>query len=111
MAKKRREDPDYFICPCCGAEVAVGSPVCRECGASDEFGWDDGDWSDDELPIGYSSDETFDYDKFVSEEFPDRAQAKYRWKRKAVALVVLITCVAFFIWAWTQQLGQHWLGP
>jgi hypothetical protein len=55
MARQIRKHDDYFICPCCGAEVAVGAVVCRECGASDEFGWDDGDWWDDELPTGYAS--------------------------------------------------------
>lgn len=83
MAKKRRKKQDYFICPSCGAKVIEGSSACRECGASDEFGWDEGNWWDDELSAGYSSDETFDYDEFVDEEFPENATPKHQSKRRA----------------------------
>jgi hypothetical protein len=105
MAQKHQKKRDYFICPCCGAEVAVGSPACRECGASDEFGWDEGHWWDDELPTGYSSDETFDCVEFVGEEFPEHATPKYRVKRRIMAVVALITCLAFLAWMWMQRLA------
>ena|SRR5438067_1151215 len=103
MGRNRRKDQDFFICPCCGAEVAVGAPVCRECGASDEFGWDEGYWGDDELPAGYSSDDDFDYDEFVGEEFPAHAPLKRRFRRWVVVFVVLLTCAAFLAWTFIQR--------
>ena len=101
MSKKPPKD-DHFICPCCGAEVRVGAEFCRECGASDEFGWDeDGHWWDDELPTGYRSDDDFDYDEFVAREFPGPAAGWSKPWVKRTATVVIVVIVCFFLLVWT----------
>lgn len=54
--KPRRE---LFACPHCGADVAVGSKVCRECGSEPDTGWLDDDAvqaSSVDLPDGYRGD-------------------------------------------------------
>jgi hypothetical protein len=106
MSKHRRQHDDYFICPCCGAEVKVGAVVCRECGASDEFGWDEGYWWDDELPTGYASrDEDAkqaEYDEIISEELPAHASGRPALKRTVVAIVAAITCGTFLLWCLTH---------
>jgi len=88
---QRDEQNDYFICPHCGAEVRAGADVCRECGASDESGWgeDDHSWDDD-----------FDYDEFISREFPSRSTSKApRYSRRClVIVVVLLVCFALLLW-------------
>jgi hypothetical protein len=100
MSRKTQND-DYFICPCCGAQVRVGAVFCRECGASDEFGWDeDGQGWEDELPTGYRTDDDFDYDEFIGREFSGRATgwSKQRAKRLAMGVVVVIVCLALLFW-------------
>jgi hypothetical protein len=103
MAKQRQKRGDYFICPSCGAEVTVGAIVCRECGASDEFGWDDGYWWDDELPTGYASrdedDEQAEYDEIIAEEFPEHASGRAGLKHRIIAIVAAITAGSFLLWA------------
>jgi len=100
MAKRRPDSDDYFICPCCGAEVRVGAKFCRECGASDDFGWDEegGGW-DDDTRAGDAAEDDFDYDEFVAREFPDRAApwSKHRMKRWATGAVVVIIVGALAI--------------
>ena len=74
---------------------------CRECGASDEFGWDeDGHWWDDELPTGYKTVSDFDHDEFIAREFPDRTAlwSKQGVKRLAVGIFVVIVCLALLVW-------------
>ncbi len=101
MAAKRPREDDYFICPCCGAKVRTGAKFCRECGASDEFGWDeDGHWWDDELPTGYAEEDDFDYDEFVEREFPGQAKgwSRHRVKKVVFTVVIIVVCVALLIW-------------
>ncbi|MBL8729747.1 MAG: hypothetical protein JNM25_15065 [Planctomycetes bacterium] len=59
---KRRRTPrrESFECPHCGADVPIGSPVCRECGSDADTGWQDGaeiDYRSIEIPDGYGPDE------------------------------------------------------
>jgi ribosomal protein L40E len=101
MSNKNRNNNDYFICPSCGAQVPVNAEFCRECGASDELGWDeDGHSWDDELPTGYGPDNDFDYHDFVTREFPNHASpwAKARVKRLAMGILVVIVCLALLVW-------------
>ncbi len=100
MDKKAKTD-DYFICPSCGAEVRGGAKFCRECGASDDLGWDeDGHWWEDELPTGYTPDDDFDYEDFIGREFPERLPpwSGRRWKNMAFGLLVVIVCAALLVW-------------
>jgi hypothetical protein len=56
-ARRRRE---VFECPHCGADVAVGSAACRECGSDAGTGWqsdEDVDYAAVDLPTGYGHDE------------------------------------------------------
>jgi hypothetical protein len=98
MAKQRGKGGEFFNCPCCGAEVPVGATFCRECGASDDSGWGEGDDSQDEdSPTGYGPDDDFDYDEYVSREFPDQSPdgSRPRVKQWAMAVLVAIVAAAF----------------
>jgi hypothetical protein len=104
MAKRKRDSDDYFICPCCGAEVRVGATFCRECGASDESGWNEEEVGreDDARPGDAADDDfdyDFDYDEFVAREFPDQAApwSKHRVKRWVMGAVVAIVVAALTI--------------
>jgi hypothetical protein len=98
MAKKRRADDDYFLCPCCGARVAVGAKFCRQCGADAEVGWDP-EGLDGDLNGGYQDDDDFDYEEFVAREFPQQAEPRPgRIFRRAVwTFLVLIVCAALIL--------------
>jgi hypothetical protein len=97
MCKKPKKD-DYFVCPCCGTDVAIGAVVCPECGASDEFGWDEGDGWDDELPPGYASSDESEYEDFIRREFPQHASPEHRRKRGAVTLMAVLTCIGLLLY-------------
>jgi hypothetical protein len=99
MPRKRHSD-DYFPCPHCGARVRAGARFCRECGASDESGWGEDQWSHD--ADGYAEDEDFDYDEYLRREFPEHApprSAKAQSKRLLTILVVALVCLALLLWA------------
>lgn len=56
---RRRRPREQFECPHCGAAVAVGSKVCRECGSDAGTGWQDSreiDYRSVEIPDGYGPD-------------------------------------------------------
>jgi ribosomal protein L40E len=95
MAKKRRDNDDFFLCPCCGARVAAGAKFCRQCGADAEVGWDP-EGLDSDLAGGYEDDDDFDYDEFIAREFPEQAEPNPgRNLRRAIwVFVVLIVCGA-----------------
>lgn len=98
MNRKQRQDGDYFVCPHCGSDVPAGASFCRECGASDESGWDDDEIAD-ALPDAYAPDTDFDYDEFISREFPEYAKSTGRplATRWFTGLVVAIVCIAFLL--------------
>lgn len=52
-------------CPNCGAEIPRKAKACPECGSCEETGWSD------EAQTGALGlpDDSFDYDKFVENEF------------------------------------------
>ena len=57
MAPRARET---FPCPHCGADVAVGKRVCRECGSDADTGWQDDaeiDYQSVDIPDGYGPDD------------------------------------------------------
>jgi hypothetical protein len=96
MNRKQRPKDDYFVCPHCGADVPVGAASCRECGASDESGWGDDDYVSDG---GYGEDTDFDYDEFISREFPEYTEPSNKRQRARwfTGLVVAIVCLAFLL--------------
>jgi hypothetical protein len=71
---KRRRKRETFVCPHCGADVAVDATFCRECGSDDETGWaEDADVWAAGIPAGYGSEDDFDYDEFIERELPHKS--------------------------------------
>jgi hypothetical protein len=93
----RKSRPQDFDCPVCGAEVPGGSKSCPECGACEKSGWSG---SADADGLGLSEEE-FDYDKFVAEEFGNGVPKKgtQRWWA-IVALVLLLALVFSMVLGW-----------
>lgn len=81
---------ESFDCPCCGAEVAAGASFCRECGASDESGWND------EEEEGFAIDDDFDYDDYLEREFSITKQisAAARLRRAFVVTIIVLVCIS-----------------
>ncbi|MBC8352008.1 MAG: zinc ribbon domain-containing protein [Planctomycetes bacterium] len=79
-----------FDCPCCGAEVVAGANFCRECGASDDSGWDE------EGEEGFSTDEEFDYDEYLEREFAiTRPQSQGAQLRRLLTIVIIVlVCIS-----------------
>jgi len=96
---KRRGRRDYFVCPQCGGEVKVGARACPHCGSDEETGWSEEaeNWQAD-IPAGYGPDEEFDYDEFVTREFPERAgRARASSRALLVAVAVALTVLALLV--------------
>lgn len=89
MASQQRNV--YFECPHCGEDVLAGAKVCRECGASDESGWNEDDFGDD---VG-------DHDDYQDPIYEQRAASPFDRESSAssvrfwVRLVVLAIIVSF----------------
>lgn len=68
--------------------------MCRECGASDEYGWGD-DPADGEF---YEAEDDFDYDEFVAREFPEHAgQPEFDPRKMWIGLVILAIVISLLI--------------
>lgn len=81
-------------CPFCGATLRANAAVCRNCGASDEYGWDSVENNVEGLGVDYIDDaeDDFDYDDFVAREFPEHAEGRQHSSSgpsMAVRLVIL----------------------
>jgi len=51
---------EFFDCPNCGADVAVGAKVCRECGSDASTGWkssEEIDYQSIDIPDGYGPED------------------------------------------------------
>ena len=60
-----------FECPHCGAQVRVGSKVCRECGSDDVTGWQSSeelDYQEIDIPDGYGPEQ----ESLYAESRPNR---------------------------------------
>lgn len=81
---------ENFDCPCCGAEVSAGASFCRECGASDDSGWNL------ENEEGFASDDDFDYDEFLDREFSITRPSSQRQQlqRTLTVAIIILTCVS-----------------
>ena len=80
----------------CGADIYEDATFCRECGASDDSGWDH-DTTDAMAYGGYSDDEDdqYDYESFVAREFPDYVANKdFSARRLLMALCIIAVCIA-----------------
>jgi hypothetical protein len=75
--------------------VPAGAQFCRECGASEDSGWNDDTDTD-----AYSDDseDDFDYDDYIRREFPDQAApGGYPWKRLILGILILLIIAALLL--------------
>jgi hypothetical protein len=100
---RRRRGRSGSTCPNCGADVPAGSTACPSCGADEDTGWAEGaDMGAADVPTGYASDDDFDYDEFMREEFPDEAPAPAaRWTLRRVLLVAALVAMLIFFFVLT----------
>lgn len=94
MTRKRpRRQPEYFACPHCGADVAVGAKVCRECGSDADTGWqstEEVEYQSLDLPQGYRDDEAHE-----SNALPPSRPSK--WFVFVVLLMVVVFVLVFVL--------------
>ncbi|MBK1833325.1 hypothetical protein [Roseibacillus ishigakijimensis] len=105
-----KKETDYYLCPDCGAEVAVGSSGCRACGprkvaqcmgrkkkqARKKRSWEQDSASDGlDLP----GDDDFDYEDYVAREFGGKPHRRvglaWYWWLTAVLLLVSFFLLVF----------------
>ena len=89
---------DDFICPHCGADVLAGATFCRSCGASDEAGWGEDRYVDDQFTGGYGDDDEFDYQQFVAREFSIRSGSDRSHRRRFSLLLLVFLSLALVLW-------------
>ena len=86
-----KSPPVTYPCPHCGERVLTTARVCRSCGFSDEYDESYGDYDTD-------GDDAFDYDDFVTREFPEHADPQSSASRKqAFVKAVILAIVASFL--------------
>jgi hypothetical protein len=94
MAKTKFQPPS--ICPVCGEEVPPRALACPECGADEESEWKEGA----EYEHAGFSEEEFDYEAFVAEEFGGGKKKSGRqlvwWIAAIVVLAALLAARFFF---------------
>jgi len=84
------------ICPNCGAEVPRDAKACPECGSDEQTGW-----SEQAVASGLGlPDDSFDYDRFVREEFGERQAVPDRpaWRWWVAAALVLLILAGILMW-------------
>ena len=96
----------HFICPGCGAEIRVGSTGCPKCNRPPKRRkperrapkpWEQDDALDG-LDLDLPEDDTFDYDKFVAEEFGGPKQRSGReWLWWVTAIILLVALFYYFV--------------
>ncbi|MBL8752077.1 MAG: hypothetical protein JNK15_02145 [Planctomycetes bacterium] len=88
MTTKKTPTREKFACQHCGADVFVGSAVCRECGSDASTGWQSAeeiDYQGLDLPDGWREPDT------ASEQLPPAHTPAW------VRLVALLFVVAFLV--------------
>jgi hypothetical protein len=109
---------EFIDCPHCKKRVASTARICRHCGNSPK-GDHSIDESDDGLESHHASsfggyddlEDDFDYDEFISQEFPDsdrKAKIRNRWKYVSIMLlfvfVFLLLVQIYYVIAYRSTL-------
>lgn len=101
MKNRKRRSEGEFACPHCGAPVRADARFCRQCGASEDSGWNEDDSLEEDV-AGYAGADDFNYDEFIAREFPDHADRPHgrgsRWW--IVGLVLLAFLMYLFARGW-----------
>ncbi len=87
--------PTPDTCPNCGADLPRNARTCPECGSDEETGWSEAAESSHlDLP-----DDSFDYDKFVENEFGgEKVKPPTRsWFWWVVAVMLLLVVVGLWL--------------
>ena len=86
-------DNSYFICPCCGGQVAAKARACPDCGSDERTGWSDSTYLDGlNLP---DMDES-EYEEMLTKEFKSKKlKPRIEW-RTIVGIILLIAMVLLF---------------
>jgi uncharacterized membrane protein YvbJ len=85
-----------MICPNCGAEVPPKAKACPECGSDEQTGWSEqANYDNLDLP-----DESFDYDKFIENEFGGKKPIPrdIHWFWWLVGVLVLGALIGLLVW-------------
>ena len=87
---------EFYICPACGAEVKIGTERCPTCHPPKP-------WEQDEhldgVNLDQSEDDTFDYDRFVADEFGSGSRPAgigKIWVVSAIVLLLALGMARFF---------------
>jgi len=90
---------DSYICPGCGEEVEVGSPRCETC--DPPHPWEQSESLDGTgIPL---SDDDFDYDEFIRDEFGEDVPTGHRAKKAfwtGIGIILLIALVLLALRGW-----------
>ena len=98
----------HYICPGCGDEVPVGPDGCPKCTRKPKAKakpkrkpapkpWEQ-DEAHDGLDLDLPEDDTFDYDKFVADEFGGpRRRSKKEWLWWVTAIILLIVLYSYLV--------------
>ena len=81
-------EPLPSVCPNCGEPLPHEALYCRECGASEETGWNE-PWTDE--------DEQREYEDFLRREFPDDIERQKPSVRDAAFVVVALLLVLIML--------------
>ena len=82
-------------CPNCGADVPRNAKACPECGSDERTGW-----SEEAVAAQLGlPDDSFDYERFVREEFGphDRSGARVPWTGWLAAAVAILILIGFLL--------------
>jgi MoCo/4Fe-4S cofactor protein with predicted Tat translocation signal len=94
------DSEDYWVCPNCGEDLPAGATFCRHCGASDDAGWDgDDSLTETDGLDEWDDDSEFDYDEFLSREFPDQAATRdwHPTSRSILLAAIALLCIALLL--------------
>ncbi|TWU36001.1 zinc ribbon domain-containing protein [Novipirellula artificiosorum] len=82
---------DFFSCPHCGGDVPARAKACPHCGSSDADGWrQDTDGFASPYAEDDHSEDDFDYEAFVADEFSDDKRVSSKLKPWQVIVIVLV---------------------